>query len=294
MSWGGGPGEGAPSPDVLATKIAGRPVVVAGVMPGRQGRMSDTPPPRSPPRWSHSSLTGCPGPRRAGHGRWRGGDAPSARAASLASSAALPAHRAAASPGPTPGRRPYGNPYGIPCATDGVPHPSRVAASALVMPPRGEWSGHAARAACGGHLEPDLVATQSDRAWLGLLIHMDRSGLAAAANTQETDIGREETDVTSRAPTRGRVNGRLRLAVAGAVVLTALTTAAAAAVVPPVEAQALQTPRLGVGASPPPRHHHRVERRDRSRQDRRQRCRQPPYPDAWVRAGPGPGPFSWL
>jgi hypothetical protein len=35
-------------------------------------------------------LDGLPGPGRAGHGRWQGVDAPSARAASLASSAALP------------------------------------------------------------------------------------------------------------------------------------------------------------------------------------------------------------
>jgi hypothetical protein len=34
-------------------------------MPGRQGRMSGTPPPRSSPRRSHSPLTACPGPRRA-------------------------------------------------------------------------------------------------------------------------------------------------------------------------------------------------------------------------------------
>ena len=52
-----------------------------------------------------------------GHGRWRGGDAPSARAASLASSAALPAR-----PGPTVAKAldpyviPYVNPYVIPYA----------------------------------------------------------------------------------------------------------------------------------------------------------------------------------
>jgi hypothetical protein len=43
-----------------------------GAMPGRQGRMSGTPPPRRSPRRSHSPLTACSGPRRAGHGRWRG------------------------------------------------------------------------------------------------------------------------------------------------------------------------------------------------------------------------------
>jgi hypothetical protein len=35
------------------------------------------------------ALDGQTGPRRVGHGRWQGGDAPSARAASPASSAAL-------------------------------------------------------------------------------------------------------------------------------------------------------------------------------------------------------------
>jgi hypothetical protein len=54
---------------------------------------------------------------------------------------------------------------------------------------------------------------------------------------QETDPtlprAREETDMTPTAPTRGRVSGRLRLAVAGAVVATVLTAATAAAVAPP-------------------------------------------------------------
>jgi hypothetical protein len=42
-------------------------------MPGGQGRMSGTPPPRSSPRRSHSSLTACQGPWRAGHDWWRVG-----------------------------------------------------------------------------------------------------------------------------------------------------------------------------------------------------------------------------
>jgi hypothetical protein len=91
-----------------------------GAMPGRQGRMSGTPPPRSSPTVSPFVLDGLPGPRLAGHGRWRDGDAPSARAASLASSAALLTHRATPLPGPTSGRRPYViphvNPYVIPYA----------------------------------------------------------------------------------------------------------------------------------------------------------------------------------
>ena len=70
-------------------------------MPGCQGRMSGTPPLRRPGRRSHSSLTACPGPWLADHRGWRMRDAPSARAASLASSAAL-AVPAAGQPSPRP------------------------------------------------------------------------------------------------------------------------------------------------------------------------------------------------
>jgi hypothetical protein len=71
-------------------------------------------------------LDGPPGTPPAGHGRWQGADAPSARAASLASSAALP-HPPGGSvyPAQLGGGDPYGNPYvnayGIPCAAGGVP-----------------------------------------------------------------------------------------------------------------------------------------------------------------------------
>jgi hypothetical protein len=62
----------------------------------------------------HSPLTACPGPRLAGHGRWRGRDAPSARAASLASSAALPVPALAAlGRGGLTYVIPYVNPYVI-------------------------------------------------------------------------------------------------------------------------------------------------------------------------------------
>jgi hypothetical protein len=49
----------------------------------------------------------------------------------------------------------------------------------------------------------------------------DRTAGAAGANSGETDAhsSEEETDMTSMAPTMGRGSGRLRLAVAGAVVL---------------------------------------------------------------------------
>ena len=95
-----------------------------------------------------SRLTGTPAtPPAAGHGRWQGGDAPSARAASLASSAALPrlpgdGPHPAQLRGGDPYGNPYVNPYGIPCASGGVPHQS----PRTLIPP-GEWSGRAVRCA---------------------------------------------------------------------------------------------------------------------------------------------------
>ncbi len=61
-----------------------------GTMPGGQARMSGSPPQRRSKRCSHSRLTACPAPRRLATGGGGWWDAPSARAASLASSAALP------------------------------------------------------------------------------------------------------------------------------------------------------------------------------------------------------------
>jgi hypothetical protein len=65
--------------------------------------------------------------------------------------------------------------------------------------------------------------------------------------------------MTSMAPTMGRVGGRLRLAVAGAVVLTALTMATAGASPPtpmgdaaPMGIQAPAMTRLGAGPSQDP------------------------------------------
>jgi hypothetical protein len=57
------------------------------------------------------ALDGPPGTTPASHSPWWVVDAPSARAASLASSAALPTHRATASPGPASGPRPYASPH---------------------------------------------------------------------------------------------------------------------------------------------------------------------------------------
>jgi hypothetical protein len=115
---GGGGSGGRPLPPAYwPPGSPGGPWYRRGAMPGRQGRMSGTPPQRSSSRRSHSSLTACPGPRLAGHGRWRGWDAPSARAASLASSAALPVQRrTAVVKAAHPYVIPYVNPYVIPYA----------------------------------------------------------------------------------------------------------------------------------------------------------------------------------
>ena len=139
---GGGPGEGPPSPGLVATRLARGAVVPAG-RAARRSRANVRHPAAAQVPWrSHSPLTACPGPRRAGHGRWQGGDAPSARAASLASSAALPL---APGNGPDPARlgggdpyvNPYVNPYVIPYAL-GVRTPHRPeAGSPVVRPPRG-------------------------------------------------------------------------------------------------------------------------------------------------------------
>jgi probable HAF family extracellular repeat protein len=98
--------------------------------------------------------------------------------------------------------------------------------------------GPAVRAAVGG--DPSLP--WSPLRVLGqaraCLSNPDRSGPAAAANTQETDPTHEETSMASPArPNLGRRLGRrLRLAVAGAAVVTVLTAATAAAAPTPMGA----------------------------------------------------------
>ena len=114
-------------------------------MPPRQARMSGTPAQRPSRRWAHSCLTGCRRRARRPHPSPRtvaassvlrgGGDAPSARAASLASSAALPV-RAQAHRG-----RGCWTPTSTPTSTSTrarcVPLPGWTAASPLAVPPRG-------------------------------------------------------------------------------------------------------------------------------------------------------------
>jgi hypothetical protein len=165
-------------------------------MPGRQGRMAHRGEPTRRRGTGHSPLTACPGPRLAGHGRWRGGYAPSARAASLASSAALPVPALAALAGRLdPYVIPYVNPYVIPYAqgwrtpasvvegicpghapswgqsaantaadwppSGGVERPGRVVRFArLIHRPVRVPGGPAVRAACGGRYQPAVVVTQ--------------------------------------------------------------------------------------------------------------------------------------
>jgi hypothetical protein len=59
----------------------------------------------------------------------------------------------------------------------------------------------------------------------------------------------EETAMTSKACMMGRLSGRLRLAVAGAVTLTALTTATSAAMAPPVQTSTPQMSRPDPGTA---------------------------------------------
>jgi hypothetical protein len=132
-------------------------------MPGGQARMSGAPPRRRSKRWSHSCLTACPAPRPPATRRGWVVDAPSARAASLASSAALPRPLGRRPhPAPLGGGNPYVNgyvnPYVIPyalgvrtpgvgargclCSSDALRGASRPQKPRPTGPPRG--SGAAA------------------------------------------------------------------------------------------------------------------------------------------------------
>ena len=146
----------------------------------------------------HSPLTACLGPRRAGHGRWRVRDAPSARAASLASSAALPGPPDDGLTRPTSGATtPMATSTSIPtafpappmaypthpacrhlrwpCSLGGLERPGRKERfGRLIQRPVRVLGGPAVRAACGGDLKPDLVATQGGRARTGLGVFLVR------------------------------------------------------------------------------------------------------------------------
>ena len=178
MPWPGrGSGGGPPSPGILATRLArgavvqvrhaapessamGRPGSSAAETGGRRRRHH---PAVEFGRLPRSRLTEIPTSRRpAGHGRWRGRDAPSARAASLASSAALLTHRATPLPGPTTGRRPLRHSPRQPLrhslrvggAYPGLRWPS---ASVLVSPP--SWGQSAAKTAADWPPEGGLTST---------------------------------------------------------------------------------------------------------------------------------------
>jgi hypothetical protein len=95
----------------------------------------------------------CRRPPGAGHGRWREGDAPSARAASLASSAALPvparpcaAVVEAVDPYASAFASPYASPYAGHRRTPS-PRGGRITAGHA---PSGEWSGRAGWCASRG------------------------------------------------------------------------------------------------------------------------------------------------
>jgi hypothetical protein len=91
-----------------------------------------------------------------------------------------------------------------------------------------------------------------DRGW----VLADRTAGAAGANSGETDAhsSEEETDMTSTARPMSRVSGRLRQAIAGAVVVTALTAAAAPGPMAALAAGPTRPdPGPATGAGTPPR-----------------------------------------
>jgi hypothetical protein len=126
-------------PGMLATRLAGRLVVLMGAMPGRQGRMSGTPPPRSSPRRTQSSLTAGPGPRLAGHGRWRrwGRAFGACCFAGKLRSLVILSLAALGPGGLTPTSFPTSTPTSFPTRGGGVPLLSRVPASVQVTSPLG-------------------------------------------------------------------------------------------------------------------------------------------------------------
>ena len=204
-----------------------------GAMPGRQGPMSGTPPPRSSSRRSHSCLTACPGttPRRP---RWvAGGDAP--RRVLLRWQAPQPrsTHRATRITRPA-GEPGASSPTSFP--TSALRHSLRAggadpwlrwpSASVLVSPlgagpaaktaadwPSGEWSERSARCASGA-----IDSFRRSRSWRTLQVrrlrrHQSRPhrhpGWAAACPLCSSRRCREQAGTASSVPPLAHVIGRV-------------------------------------------------------------------------------------
>jgi hypothetical protein len=134
------------SPGLLATRLAGRLVVPVGRDARRSGANVRYPAAAQVEARMPFALDGLPGPRPAGHGRWQGEDAPSARAVSLASSAALlnapgdsayPARWRVAAPTSFSTSFSTSTPTSFPTRWGCVPLASLASASVLVSPLRG-------------------------------------------------------------------------------------------------------------------------------------------------------------
>jgi hypothetical protein len=157
----GGRGEDSSSPRPAGCLLAGGKVVQFGRDARRSSANVRLPAAAQASTAQPFVLDRLPGTRpAAGHGRWRVRDAPSARAASLASSAALPVP-ARVPPWPRPSTPTLVGTL-VPTPATRVPPRRLAAGSPLVMPPRGasrpqkprptsppqgEWSGRAARCA---------------------------------------------------------------------------------------------------------------------------------------------------
>jgi len=109
-----------------------------GAMPGRQGRMSGTPPPRRSKPAGPFVLDGLPGTTVAGRGWWRRGRA-------FGACCFAGKLRSPAGPGPVrlgqggliPGPIPASTPAPIPAQPSGAPHPSPLTASVQLKTPSG-------------------------------------------------------------------------------------------------------------------------------------------------------------
>jgi len=135
---GGSGGRTPPPPGCWPPGSPQGPWCRRGAMPGRQGRMSGTPPPRSSSRRAHSSLTACQGLRCAGYGRWRGGRAFGAYCFAGKLRSPAPLTRRPGSPGQLRGLDPYASPYASRYASPYAGHLRTPS-----PPGRGITAGHA-------------------------------------------------------------------------------------------------------------------------------------------------------